>query len=87
MEPNQMPPMGMGSDKKSGVGALVGSIIVILILVLGALYFWGGKLTREEVGVSPEALEQGSDEVADIDADFSDLETINLDEDLNALNQ
>lgn len=79
-----MPPMGMGSDKKSGVGALVGSIIVILILVLGALYFWGGKLTQEETS---ETLEQGSDEVADIDSDFSDLETINLDEDLNTLNQ
>lgn len=80
-----MPPMGMGSEpKKSGVGALIGSIIVILILVLGALYFWGGKLTREEVG---ETLEQGSDEVADIDSDFSDLETINLDDDLNTLNQ
>lgn len=78
-----MPPMGM-EQKKSGVGALVGSIIVILILVLGALYFWGGKLTKEETGTT---LEQGSDEVADIDSDFSDLETINLDEDLNTLNQ
>lgn len=86
MNPDQpMPPMGMGSDKKSGIGALVGSIIVILILVLGALYFWGGKL--EQTGDEGAALEQSSDEVATIDADFGGMETINLDEDLNALNQ
>lgn len=88
MEPqNAMP---MGEPKKSGVGALIGSIIIILILVLGALYFWGGKLqtSEEELNFddsSAAVTTSTSDEVSDIEADLNKTETVNLDEDLNAL--
>ncbi|TSC83380.1 MAG: hypothetical protein G01um101417_656 [Parcubacteria group bacterium Gr01-1014_17] len=88
MEPqNAMP---MGEPKKSGVGALIGSIIIILILVLGALYFWGGKLQtgEEELNFDESSAAvnaSASDEVSDIDADLNKLESVNLDEDLNAL--
>lgn len=90
MEPqNAMP---MGEPKKSGVGALIGSIIIILILVLGALYFWGGKLqTNEEElnfddsSAAVNGATSASDEVSDIEADLNQTELVNLDEDLNAL--
>lgn len=90
MEPqNAMP---MGEPKKSGVGALIGSIIIILILVLGALYFWGGKLQTKEEDINFDessaavnGTTSASDEVSDIDADLNKLENVNLDEDLNAL--
>lgn len=92
MEPqNAMP---MGEPKKSGVGALIGSIIIILILVLGALYFWGGKLQTneeelnfdfDESSAAVSGTTSASDEVSDIEADLNKTETVNLDEDLNAL--
>lgn len=88
MEPqNAMP---MGEPKKGGVGALIGSIIVILILVLGALYFWGGKLqTEEEINFDESAAVNGADvpaeEVSDIEADLNALPPVNLDDDLNAI--
>ena len=91
MEPqNGMP---MGEPKKGGVGALIGSIIVILILVLGALYFWGGKLQQEEgelnfdESAAVNAVAGASDELSDIEADLNAGDALNLDEDLNALNQ
>ncbi len=40
MEPNQ--------DKKS-YGALIGSAVVIIILVLGGIYFWMSKQAKPEV--------------------------------------
>lgn len=32
---------------KSGSGALVGAIIIVLLLVFGGLYFWGAALNAE----------------------------------------
>ena len=29
-------------------GALIGIIIILLVLIVGALYFWGAKLAEEE---------------------------------------
>jgi len=77
--------MPVSAEPKKGVGALIGSIVVILILVLGALYFWGGKL--EKANNNENAAAAGSEDVSDIDSDFNSLEQINLDEDLNAINQ
>ena len=86
MDPNQMPPMGGIScePKKGGTGALIGSLIVILILVLGALYFWGAKIYKNGEGQN---AAESSDTTSNIDADFNNLETVTLDEDLGALNQ
>lgn len=34
--------------KKSGMGASVGVIIILLLLAFGALYFWGASMNREQ---------------------------------------
>lgn len=31
---------------RSGVGSIVGAIIIIILLAVGALYFWGAKLNE-----------------------------------------
>lgn len=31
---------------KSGNGAIIGTVIIIVLLVFGALYFWGAQLNR-----------------------------------------
>src|SRR3989344_3916136 len=81
--------MNMEPEEKS-VGPIVGSIIVIVIIILGGLYFSGAKLakytqTPEEIlgdtTVTEELRSQSaSDEVVDIEADleasdFSDIDT------------
>jgi hypothetical protein len=35
-------------EKNGSWGALAGSIVIILVLIVGALYFWGAKLAEEE---------------------------------------
>ena len=57
------------SDSKSGFGALVGAIIIIILLALGAFYFWGAKLNTVE---NPPPLILGNDTAsADISSDTS----------------
>lgn len=34
------------SVRKTSIGALVGSIIIIIIVIIGALYFWGRMLDQ-----------------------------------------
>ena len=39
----QLPTMG-GGDKNGKTGAIIGIIVIVIILIIGALYFWGERL-------------------------------------------
>jgi flagellar basal body-associated protein FliL len=41
---NQTP---LVTESKGSVGPLIGSIIVIIILVIGAIYFWGDTMNKQ----------------------------------------
>lgn len=44
-----------GGHKSGSWGAAIGIVIILLVLVIGALYFWGAKLAEEEsTGFIPE---------------------------------
>lgn len=78
---NMMP----GEPKKS-FGGLIGIIVIIIILVAGAIYFFSGKEAGAPVSPSDEvgALEQdlGVDTVGDQDLGLDELNSIETD--LNA---
>jgi len=85
-------------DSKS-TGPIVGSIIIIVIIILGGLYFWGKQLTNNDVELTgPNADEiatqeddvlnelnsQGtSDELADIESDLDDTDLSDIDDELD----
>ncbi|RJR12778.1 hypothetical protein C4585_03225 [Candidatus Parcubacteria bacterium] len=69
------------APEKSSAGPIIGAVIVIVILALGALYFWGAQLNEapEELplipGDAPTGEEwapsgSGSDEAAAIESDL-----------------
>ena len=35
-------------QKKGGVGATVGIIIIVVLMLIGGLYFWGARLNAEK---------------------------------------
>jgi uncharacterized membrane protein len=85
MEPNQnqpVQPVGQEGEKRS-LGPIIGIIVVIIILILGAFYFWGGKLSN---GTSSDEVSTSSDEVSaiegelnaagDLEIDLSGLDTV-----------
>lgn len=77
MEPNQQQPQEVNTNSpthpetESKVGPIIGVIVIILVLLLGVLYFWGQRVDRAT-----------QDTVADIDATSEDLTS--LESDLNA---
>lgn len=88
--------MGTGpqtAERESRVGPIAGIIIVIAVLIIGGLYFWGAKLNEKttepnEVAEAPDTqaaalLEQSaSDEISDIEKDLGTTNLENLDAEL-----
>ncbi|MDP2705154.1 MAG: hypothetical protein Q8O71_01995 [bacterium] len=78
----------------SSVGPLVGIIIVVIIIVLGGMYFWGQRVDRS--GIDPmlenDAMTQSlenqssSDDLTAIEADIDNTDLENLDAELNQIN-
>lgn len=65
--------------EKNSVGPLIGSIIVIIILILGAIYFWGGKLNANKNEKPLETSEQITYENVDLESDLTDIPEIDVD--------
>lgn len=92
MEPNtinQFPPnKPLEGESAKSYGAVIASIIIILILVVGGLYFWGKTLSEREVITAPNEQQEGAttssnDSVSSLDTDLNtnsgNLDTINTD--------
>ena len=45
-QPNQTPPVQQPAPAKSA-GPIVGIIIIIVVLIIGALYFYGAQLNHQ----------------------------------------
>jgi len=109
LESNQVPEINFDTptptqeapvvEEKSPVGPIVGIIIILVILIIGGLYFWGQRisttvdenLTPEEIiaetDTSLEALNQQgtSDAIVDIEADLNATDLGNLDAELQQI--
>ncbi len=87
-----------GAQKDSTVGPLIGSIIVILIIIVGGLYFFGSLISAKKVEVQTEqvleeqnekmqieqtAKQSQSDDVSSIEADLNATNVDTVDKDLS----
>jgi len=84
------------APEKGGIGPLVGIIIIVAVLIIGGLYFWGAKLakdeqqsmTAEEIANQEDpqtaSLQQqsASDDLSSIEADVHATDLDNLDKEL-----
>ena len=85
-------------ENKSSIGGIIGTIIIIALIILGGLYFWGKRieeskteqaLRTEETPMSTTSNEaatirsmSSSDEVTSLEADLKATNTTNLDKEL-----
>jgi hypothetical protein len=74
---------------EGSVGPMIGIIIILAVIVLGGLYFWGQR-TSEGVLEDNTAAEleeiqsqSDSDEISSIEADLQSTDIENLDAELN----
>lgn len=81
---NQMP---IQETPKKSAGPVIGIIIIVIVLVVGAFYFWGAKLNNQSVP-APETEQlplSSSDEVENISADLNATAIDGIDESLDAI--
>ncbi|HXK35386.1 MAG TPA: hypothetical protein VJ103_02705 [Candidatus Paceibacterota bacterium] len=62
-------------EQKKSSGALIGTIIIILILIIGGIYFWKSSIKEAITGeVTEENIETaGAEELGNIDTDLNAL--------------
>lgn len=86
-------------ENKSSIGSIIGTIIIIALIILGGLYFWGKRIeesknlqslteepiTEEEIQAERNVISEtnSSDELNSIEADLNATEINNLDSELN----
>lgn len=50
---NIVPDVTLRVEQRSSAGPLVGTTIIVVLLLLGALYFWGAKLNQNAAAPLP----------------------------------
>ncbi|MEQ1561681.1 MAG: hypothetical protein ABL899_03105 [Nitrospira sp.] len=86
--------------QESSIGSIIGTIIIIAIIILGGLYFWGKRieenkakqaLVEETVELTPAEMEANtiksitpSDDLTSIEADLNGTNVNNLSSEINA---
>lgn len=82
-------PLSPMPKKEGGMGAIVGVIIIVIVLILGGLYFWGERLYKESPAEpaaegSAAPAEGGSlDTAAALEAELNALDAGNSENELS----
>jgi len=80
--------VNMGKEGGGSAGLIIGVIVILAIIILGGLYFWGQR-AGDDAMKTDEALESINtqselDDTASIEADLDATDIENLDAELNA---
>ena len=71
-------------QKRSNVGSIVATIVIIALIVLGGLYFWGKRIETEKANqVLIQNTASGTEMTASADA--TKIETVSQDDNLNTI--
>lgn len=89
------------APQTKSTGAIIGSIIIIVVLIIGGLYLWGKQIVEKETQstMTPEQIlsetdavtdslkNQGtSNKISDIETDLNSTDLNNLDKELENIN-
>ena len=77
------------SQKDSKVGPLIGSIIVILVIIFGGLYFWGSIISNQKQQIQNDQILDEQAQKTQLDATVTQSnsdDAASIESDLNATN-
>ncbi len=77
-------------EKPSHLGAVLGVLIVILVLILGGLYLWGTTLNQDmnvltEPATRPTAEENNEPESTKAEAEVETMQVLSTSDEINAI--
>ncbi len=76
--PTQMP-----VQNKSSLGSILGTIIIIGIIILGGLYFWGKRI--EESKLNQNLVSQSTDETPQVQDEASVIKSVSSGDDFQSI--
>ncbi len=74
----------MESQNKSSIGSIIGTIIIIAIIILGGLYFWGKRV--EESKLKQDLVSQNSEQPTQMQNNTGNINKTSDVDDLNSIN-
>ena len=80
MEPNA----NNQSSENKPTGPIIGAVIIILVLIVGALYFWGAKLNKEDNKTPEDILSAEDQTLNQLETQSTSTEINAIENDLNA---
>ena len=88
-DPNNVTNVNVGGGESGGsAGPIIGIIVILGIVILGGLYFWGQRgddaATTESTQTDSIDAQSTSDDTSSIEADLDSTDIDNLDAELNA---
>lgn len=83
--PIMMPPAPTMPEKHS-FGPIIGSVIIVIILILGALYFWGQRVNKAPAEQVPAQVQESQLQVEETSAPVSSDEIESIESDLMSEN-
>ena len=75
----------MSTSEPKSTGSIIGAIIIIIVLIIGGLYFWGQELDQKQTIDKEILTEEIVPETTDIEADLDALNTEELDVELESI--
>ncbi len=78
--------MTMETPKKSPLGPVIGLVIILAVIIVGSLYFWGQKVEQDAaIKNAPTQTEQRVVETAPVDSQVEALQTQSSSDDINSI--
>ncbi len=88
---NNIPPMenipGMQPENKSSLGGIIGTIIVIAVIILGGLYFWGKRIDEAKLQqqVMQQAEMENTTDTTPVVSEADKIKSVSNSDDINSL--
>lgn len=79
-----MEPNANQTPENKPAGPVIGVVIIILILIVGALYFWGAKLNKEASRTPEDILNAEDQTLNQLQTQSTSTEISDINVDLNA---
>ena len=57
MENEKLLPQGVPSQKAQSWGALISIVVIVLMIIIGAFYAWGKRISQSTPPVIPESVQ------------------------------
>ena len=85
----EIPPVmnmaGGDMQKKSGVGSIIATVIIIAIIILGGLYFWGKRIETDRANKALIQNTGSTTEEMAASIEATRIETVSQDDSLNTI--